>query len=266
VFINVCKHSELAVPAIKKKLDENGEEVEGMNIPLSAGPARSGMDKSGVACVIYDVIVNPQVIEDVFSDQTGRHRDFICQLAIQSIEQKNKLVLDKRYKLPKVRYMGEIASQHIQDRKNMPNIQEMSSSQSPGLTAASSTSKKAAGKADKEPIAEPLVEKPLQFQLKWKRIGGLMDEVEHEEGEAAGMQFNPPLTVPDDDVTHVVFLSTFDISSDAISQNDVQVSLSPYRIQVKVPGYLLAAAYFPCAVHSGDTFGSSTSASLGDET
>lgn len=68
---------------MKKKLNEEGEEVEGMNIPLSVGPVRNGKDKSGVDCTIYDVIVNPQVVQDVLNDPTGKHRDFICQLAIQ---------------------------------------------------------------------------------------------------------------------------------------------------------------------------------------
>lgn len=34
VFINVCKHPQLAEPATKKKLDDDGNEVEGLNIPL----------------------------------------------------------------------------------------------------------------------------------------------------------------------------------------------------------------------------------------
>ena len=34
VFINVCKHTQLAEPATKKKLDDDGNEVEGLNIPI----------------------------------------------------------------------------------------------------------------------------------------------------------------------------------------------------------------------------------------
>ena len=112
VFINICKHEALAEPALKKKLDASGEEVEGMNIPLSVGPRRFDKDKSSVQCHVYDVIVNPTVIADVVEDITGKKRDFLCQLALQGLEQKYKEQLDKRYKLPKLKYLGEkIATQ-----------------------------------------------------------------------------------------------------------------------------------------------------------
>ena len=229
VFINVCKHPELSIPSLKKKLDENGTEIEGMNIPLSAGPARSGQDKSGAPCVIYDVIVNPQVIEDVFSDQTGRQRDFICQLAIQSIEQKNKVILDKRYKLPKVRYQGELTSQYIQDRRNAPTIQEMSSTSSP----LPSTGKVKTNTTSSPHDPPPTELRPLPWELLWQRRGGELECVQPEEGgEAAGAHFSPPLTLPDDDVTHVVFSSRFDISTETINKDDVHVQISPFKMQV----------------------------------
>lgn len=125
MFINLCTHSEVAPPGLKKRLDEEGNEVEGMNIPLSVGPARMGTDKNDKPCIIYDIIVNAQVLDDVKEDISGKHRDFICQLCIQSVEQKYKMSLDKKYKLPKLKYMGDIVSQHIQDRKNMPKIEEV---------------------------------------------------------------------------------------------------------------------------------------------
>ena len=96
-----------------------------MNIPLSVGPARAGRDKNDKQCVIYDIIVNAQVLDDVKEDISGKHRDFICQLCIQSVEQKYKMVLDNKFKLPKLKYMGDIVPQHIQDRKNMPKIEEV---------------------------------------------------------------------------------------------------------------------------------------------
>jgi hypothetical protein len=234
VFINVCKHAELAAPSIKKKLDENGEEVEGMNIPLSAGPARTGKDKSGIDCVIYDVIVNPQVIDDVLADPTGRHRDFICQLCIQSIEQKNKLTLDKRYKLPKIRYMGEIQSQLIQDRKQMPNIQDISSTPSAaasGAAKAKAASAAAAASASAKSAPAPVPDKPLKCQVSWKNANGEIVGVEYEEPDGGAEQYSPPLTMPDDDVTHVLFTCNFDIV-DTIHKDDVKVSLSQYKIKV----------------------------------
>lgn len=230
VFINVCKHMELAAPSVKKKLDENGEEVEGMNIPLSAGPARAGKDKSGIDCVIYDVIVNPQVIDDVLADPTGRHRDFICQLCIQSIEQKNKLALDKRYKLPKIRYMGEIQTQLIQDRKNVPNIQDISSS--PTTTSSNAASAKAVSAAAAKIAPAPVPDKPLKCKLSWRNVNGETLPVEYEDPDVGSEQYIPPLVMPDDDVSHIIFTCNFDIL-DTIRNDDVKVSLSQYKIKAR---------------------------------
>lgn len=47
VFINVCYHDVVATPGKVKKLDENGKEAEGYNLPTAVGPIRSCEDKSG---------------------------------------------------------------------------------------------------------------------------------------------------------------------------------------------------------------------------
>ena len=127
-FINLCVHEELAKPGLKKRLNENGEEVEGMNVPMSVGPLRMGKDKEAKECLIFDIIVNPEVIKEATeANDGGKQKDFLCQMAIQCIEGKNnnKFELDNRYKLPKLKYMGEVVSQRIQDRKKMPNIEEV---------------------------------------------------------------------------------------------------------------------------------------------
>ena len=42
IFINVCTHEVIDKPGVKKKLDDKGEEVEGINIPMSVGANRKG--------------------------------------------------------------------------------------------------------------------------------------------------------------------------------------------------------------------------------
>lgn len=42
VFINICTHEVIDKPGVKKKLDDKGEEVEGINIPMSVGANRKG--------------------------------------------------------------------------------------------------------------------------------------------------------------------------------------------------------------------------------
>ena len=64
VFINICQHEDIDVPGVKKRLNEAGEEVEGMNIPMSVGVPREELDKSSVSCRVYDIIVNPIVLNE----------------------------------------------------------------------------------------------------------------------------------------------------------------------------------------------------------
>jgi len=42
VFINICIHDVIDKPGVKKRLDDKGEEVEGINIPMSVGANRKG--------------------------------------------------------------------------------------------------------------------------------------------------------------------------------------------------------------------------------
>ena len=145
VFINVCSHDMIDVPAEKMKLNEDGKEVCGMNVPISVGPMRSCADKKGDAAIAVDCVVNPKVLQDVKSDETGSNRDFICQLMIEYVQSKYNSIgkLDQKYKLPKMKYhaytnseTGEIitgnhekasvAQQRVRQRK-APSIQEIES-------------------------------------------------------------------------------------------------------------------------------------------
>lgn len=73
VFVNMTVHESIEKPSIKKKLDPNtGEEVEGMNIPMSVGVVREEKDKKGEACNVYDIVVHPDVINESDNDPTGK--------------------------------------------------------------------------------------------------------------------------------------------------------------------------------------------------
>ena len=143
VFINVCSHDAVDEPGQKTKLDENGREVSGMNIPISVGPVRQCTDKKGKIAIAIDCIVHPEVIQRIHSDKTGYNRDFVCQLVIEYVQSKYNSIgkLEQRYKLPKIKYhayinseTGEIVSsrhekatvlhQQVRQRK-APTIQEI---------------------------------------------------------------------------------------------------------------------------------------------
>ncbi|CAM9261741.1 unnamed protein product [Heterosigma akashiwo] len=154
VFINICQSDLIGVPEMKKQLDHEGNEVEGMSVPVSVGQARQMTDKAGKHCVVYDCVMNPKVLEDAKTDKTGTQRDFLCQLAIEYVESKYKTTLDRRYKLPKLRYKGEISKQRVRDITKRPKIQEVSSSKPSAAAAKKRAAAAAAAPAPEEDLRE----------------------------------------------------------------------------------------------------------------
>jgi len=74
IFINICQHEDIEVPGVKKRLNEAGEEIEGMNIPMSVGAPREELDKASVSCRVYDIIVNPVVL----TESESMHCIYVC--------------------------------------------------------------------------------------------------------------------------------------------------------------------------------------------
>mmetsp|Transcript_3380 Transcript_3380/g.6130 ORF Transcript_3380/g.6130 Transcript_3380/m.6130 type:complete len:629 (+) Transcript_3380:65-1951(+) len=247
VFINICKHDALAEPALKKKLDASGEEVEGMNIPLSVGPRRFDKDKSNVQCHVYDVIVNPTVIADVVEDITGKKRDFLCQLALQGIEQKYKEQLDKRYKLPKLRYLGDkIATQLIQDRKNQPVIEE--------INVPSSKTPKSKSKVPSAPKVV-VKDEELSYEVCWLREGSTASDSEEvtitslqRDGNGSIPLYIEPMVRPEEGVTHILFTALVDMAVSGSSLNNIHVKVSPFKLIVSVKGYKTVSLPLPTPV------------------
>ena len=229
-MVNVGVHEEISVPGLKKKLDENGEEIEGMNIPMSVGPQRNGKDKSGKDCYIYDVIVNPEVVEEAIQDSTGKYRDFICQLAIQSIEQKYKKNFDKRYKLPKLKYMGDVEAQYIQDRKNVPVIEEVSTK--PSIDSTKDMNKKSVTSSTdvKDTLAVSEIDLPITLKYIELQLDGTSKEnLCQYEDIAINTYREPSLTIPD----NIIRLELSAYLSTTPSVQEVDVRVSPYKLQVR---------------------------------
>eukprot|EP01032_Pedospumella_encystans_P019887 gene19887-22601_t len=266
VFINMAQHELIDAPAIKKKLDDKGEEVEGMNIPMSVGQPRFSEDKKGAKCVVYDIIVNPIVVTEATADKTGKYRDFICQLGMQYLEQKYKEELDKRYKLPKLKYMGsEIATQLIQDRKSMPKIEEVSSK------SASKSTGKAASKSEATKAVVEIPDKDLQYTLSW-----LIDKTQQSGSTAASLHYVPgtqelspelhsfvpyehqvleyldPIYQPSANTVAIVV--SVELPSYELSIPNVRINISPYKISMKFPGYKNVTLHLACVVQPNTSF------------
>jgi len=257
VFINMAQHELVDEPAIKKKLDDKGEEVEGMNIPMSVGQPHYSEDKKGAKCVVYDIIVNPVVVTEASADKTGKYRDFICQLGMQYLEQKYKEELDKRYKLPKLKYMGsEIATQVIQDRKSMPKIEEVSSK----------TNKSAAKPAAKTQATKAVAEVPdrdLEYTVSWlvdkeagEGVGALHytpgttellpDRYANSPYEFQVLEYLAPIHQPTPNTAAIVVSA--DVPSYELNIPSVQISISPYKVTMKLPGHRKVTVHLACVV------------------
>mmetsp|Transcript_33394 Transcript_33394/g.67382 ORF Transcript_33394/g.67382 Transcript_33394/m.67382 type:complete len:460 (-) Transcript_33394:1347-2726(-) len=185
LFINVCTHDAIAVPAIKKRLDGDGKEIEGMNVPVSVGPFRETRDKAGREALSCDCVVNPTVLEADASEKFGFgvHRDFLCQFVMQCIEQKSSssgggsCKIDRKYTLPRLSYQGwvdpltgenvdkesenaEVAKQMVRDVSKRPSIQEVGESNETASDALCQHVKKSVSDAAMKPSTEKPADVP----------------------------------------------------------------------------------------------------------
>jgi len=148
-FINVCYHDAVMKPHMQKKLDQHGNEIEGLNVPISIGKPRVSLDKSGSSkCIVVDVILSSKISTQIEEDSgaaSTSYRDFICKVVIQSVEQKYQKdygKLDLNFKLPKTVYYGyvdsktgevlnrksehaKIMSQWVKDNRDLPVIEDL---------------------------------------------------------------------------------------------------------------------------------------------
>lgn len=235
VFINICSHDEIAKPGLKKRLDENGEEVEGMNVPMSVGPAREAKDMSDNACIVYDIIVNPDVIEEATADGTGKYKDFVCQLGMQSLEQKYQEQIAKQYKLPKLKYLGNVVPQRIQDRKNMPKIEEVNGT---GMKKKSSKTKK-----EDQRSSQPIILKDFPMKMTWG-----YSEMDIVEGDCWDGRYVEPLMTPAHPFIHLTGAIHLTVQTGELSLKDVNIEVSPFKLRVTLPMHKPFITCLPCAI------------------
>ncbi|KAG2484901.1 hypothetical protein HYH03_016287 [Edaphochlamys debaryana] len=136
VFINVCSSDRVAAPggwtnglmpeevaaALEKLQTSDGpdasaaalapSEVEALRFPLACGPPRVDADRKGATATSIDVVFNEDILRA--AQAARRLKVFVIEMCLGWVAKKLGAELDPRYKLPKMRYKGEVvATQRI---------------------------------------------------------------------------------------------------------------------------------------------------------
>jgi len=117
VFLNLCCSEELPVPAdvTDEKLLEilESDDPTEFRIPLSLGEPHMEKDKSGKACTVYDVMVNPSLFAKV--EKSELYRTFLVTVMMEGLEDKYSIGLNKQewIVLKNKKYLGTLKETNI---------------------------------------------------------------------------------------------------------------------------------------------------------
>ena len=100
--------------SFSREPDPNDASVERVRIPLSLGPARNDLDKSGEPCVVYDVVFNTEVMDQAL--HAKEFKDFLVGLGMGWVMEKGGGGLDiKNFTEVKLRgnYKGKFPAMQV---------------------------------------------------------------------------------------------------------------------------------------------------------
>ena len=128
VFVNVCTSTEIPAPRVLSEAElreilQNEEKAAEFRVPMSLGEAHKELDKSGMPCVAYDVVIHPRFYVQV--DSSLLFKTFFVTVMIEAIEGKFGIELDKN-KWVTMRnrlYMGKMPKHYVR-RGDLPMVQE----------------------------------------------------------------------------------------------------------------------------------------------
>lgn len=169
VFINLC-HAE-TVPEPKELSEDDllqllaSEEPTGYRVPMSLGEPHEELDKTGKACTVYDVVINPKFFKKI--QKSELFHSFMISVSLEGLEEKYGLKLKREswLILKNKKFMGTLSAQNIRN-KPRPIISEIPPSEekavpeikksTPLITEISSKKIEPSGKAPKyKLIQEP---------------------------------------------------------------------------------------------------------------
>ncbi|CAG9315057.1 PIH1D1 [Blepharisma stoltei] len=119
VFLNICSH-ELIDPPQEEEIPNIDDHI-GLRVPLSLGNPKSDFDKKGGICRVYDVIVNPTVLQKAQDD--AQTRQLLMELCASHIAQKHKQELSLKFRYMRLKYKGATVQQQRIRGKKQPKIE-----------------------------------------------------------------------------------------------------------------------------------------------
>ncbi|CAM9469615.1 unnamed protein product [Ectocarpus fasciculatus] len=243
VFVNVCQHERIGESGMVKKLDKEGKEVEGLNIPMSVGPPSVDKDNAGLECIVYDVIINPKTIEECGADKTGGQRDWVCHLAMQSVMSKHDCRLDPKYKLPKLTFKGNKedgpAKQRIRDDSARPQISELRAGggkeQAKGGTSTPGGGKGGVRSAARGPTEQPASTIPVTaltstLTAVWSR-GGRSGRTEERESDVTAASLEDTVRIPLDQWPDLLSVTAAGLRTDALAPDALDKVLQREKVE-----------------------------------
>eukprot|EP01065_Artemidia_motanka_P000534 TRINITY_DN10248_c0_g1_i1.p1 TRINITY_DN10248_c0_g1~~TRINITY_DN10248_c0_g1_i1.p1 ORF type:complete len:616 (+),score=281.47 TRINITY_DN10248_c0_g1_i1:71-1918(+) len=125
IFINICKSPAIAepMPMTAEEAAESGIQEEGhqFRVPISIGPARTDLDKSGKPAMVYDIAVNPLTLAKCDAD--SEFKRLLCALCLYGLKQKHETDLNtEEYKTPNLKVKGTPVVQRVRVQKKAANI------------------------------------------------------------------------------------------------------------------------------------------------
>jgi dynein assembly factor 2 len=85
IFINVCSDENVAKPASKRAVEPaGGQKGVHWSIPYSLTKARRDVDKSGLSCLVYDVIFHPNAL--AMAEKNAAMRGLVNDTALEAVE------------------------------------------------------------------------------------------------------------------------------------------------------------------------------------
>lgn len=154
VFLNIVSNEHVEAPHVQSLADMDGE--EGVRVPLSVGTPVEDFDKKNEPCITYDLVANPETVAEC--SKTPNFRDSVVSLCLAAVSQKYKIELETKYKLPKMKYKGNVVQLQRIRKKQVSKIEELSSNAPvPGMGAAA---RAAAGTTNSPAAADGGLKRP----------------------------------------------------------------------------------------------------------